>query len=686
MESVMQRCLRTPSYSNPSQKFSLRPISLLAILLFSILFFSTKTFAQWPGNAPVNPPADSFRIDGTLKANTAVGDWVQGTGTGGYVIQQVSGVWQPVNSSTTTFIRDDYNSTSDLIFSGSGFSDNPNNWKWTTGKATNKCDISTSMFHLTSSSNSKWIILGGDRYTTVGTSYIDFEFYQGVLTRNANGSFTSVAADGTSSLALTGGRTPGDFVLSMEYSNGGVNATVHYYKWENSGGWKYVEHAIPTIPHPYEPFGAVSAFGKTNGDSTDVPFGAFGTTKYIPFAFVEAAVNIDAILGGGCLGTGLNIKTVFVKTKASDSYNAALKDFVEPQAVSFHVGSESFHYSNDKFCKSEVTATPIYSGSGTFTAIAYGTATSPGLLFTDHNPISNNGVIDLVNSAVGSYIITYEFNTGGGCTGSQKDTITINANPTISSPAAVCVGSTITLSPTTGGTWSSSDNAKATVTNAGVVTGVAAGSVTFTFTVTGTGCSNTTSSVTVNAKPPAPTITITEPSLCGSATATLTVTNPIAGGIYTLTQESGGISPVIVTYSSGTLSFPGLIAGKGYNITVSSNGCSSSSASCIDPGLATPGSPINIDNVTESQTTVRAYPNPFSDKVKFVVTSSVGGKGSLDVYNMLGQKIKTVYQGFIAAGMQTFELSLPTQQIANLVYVLRVGDKKMSGKLLQINQ
>jgi len=29
---------------------------------------------------------------------------------------------------------------------------------------------------------------------------------------------------------------------------------------------------------------------------------------------------------------------------------------------------------------------------------------------------------------------------------------------------------------------------------------------------------------------------------------------------------------------------------------------------------------------------------------------------------------------------------LPTKQISNLVYVLRIGDKKMSGKLLQINQ
>jgi len=29
---------------------------------------------------------------------------------------------------------------------------------------------------------------------------------------------------------------------------------------------------------------------------------------------------------------------------------------------------------------------------------------------------------------------------------------------------------------------------------------------------------------------------------------------------------------------------------------------------------------------------------------------------------------------------------LQTQQVANLVYVLRMGDKKMTGKILQINK
>ena len=46
----------------------------------------------------------------------------------------------------------------------------------------------------------------------------------------------------------------------------------------------------------------------------------------------------------------------------------------------------------------------------------------------------------------------------------------------------------------------------------------------------------------------------------------------------------------------------------------------------------------------------------------------------------MGQAVKTFYTGFIVAGTQTFEFSLPTQQVANLVYVLRIGDKKVTEK------
>ena len=76
-------------------------------------------------------------------------------------------------------------------------------------------------------------------------------------------------------------------------------------------------------------------------------------------------------------------------------------------------------------------------------------------------------------------------------------------------------------------------------------------------------------------------------------------------------------------------------------------------------------------------------PNPFSSQVRFVINSTEQGNGTLDIYNMLGQKIKTLYQGNIPAGASYFDLKLPAQS-RNLVYVLRIGDQKITGEIVQI--
>src|SRR5678815_726431 len=74
--------------------------------------------------------------------------------------------------------------------------------------------------------------------------------------------------------------------------------------------------------------------------------------------------------------------------------------------------------------------------------------------------------------------------------------VTVKALPVVSTSAtSVCIGSTITLTPATGGTWVSNDPSKATVSG-NTVSGVAAGSVTFTFTDATTNCSSTTAAVT----------------------------------------------------------------------------------------------------------------------------------------------------------------------------------------------
>jgi hypothetical protein len=117
----------------------------------------------------------------------------------------------------------------------------------------------------------------------------------------------------------------------MEYSNGGTNATVHFYFWKLVGStYKYVEQSIPLN----------TAFAMTNGANASVPFDAFGNTTYSAYQFVEAAINLTSFFGSIDACLGLNIKTVIVKTKASDAETAALGDFAEPIQVNFAFGTE----------------------------------------------------------------------------------------------------------------------------------------------------------------------------------------------------------------------------------------------------------------------------------------------------------------------------------------------------------
>src|SRR5207249_2868334 len=86
-----------------------------------------------------------------------------------------------------------------------------------------------------------------------------------------------------------------------------------------------------------------------------------------------------------------------------------------------------------------------------------------------------------------------------------------------------------------------------------------------------------------------------------------------------------------------------------------------------------------------SPTKVLAAPNPFNDRIRFTVESAVSGQGHLELYNMLGQKVATVFQGYVQKGQaQTIQFSVPGPQRTNLIYVFSVGDQRTSGKLIGI--
>ena len=110
--------------------------------------------------------------------------------------------------------------------------------------------------------------------------------------------------------------------------------------------------------------------------------------------------------------------------------------------------------------------------------------------------VTNAGLVTGLAASAG---VTFTFTDNTTTLSSTTSSVVINALPVVSTPSAdLCIGCTMNLSPNSAGTWVSSDATKATVTNAGLVTGVAASTgVTFTFSNGTTTCGSTTSSVAI---------------------------------------------------------------------------------------------------------------------------------------------------------------------------------------------
>ena len=78
------------------------------------------------------------------------------------------------------------------------------------------------------------------------------------------------------------------------------------------------------------------------------------------------------------------------------------------------------------------------------------------------------------------------------------------------------------------------------------------------------------------------------------------------------------------------------------------------------------------------------YPNPFNPSCDILYALPQACRVWLGIYDIQGQKIRTVYQGYISAGANFFDLSLPENSRAEYIYVLKMGDRKVSGKLMQM--
>jgi hypothetical protein len=292
-----------------------------------------------------------------------------------------------------------------------------------------------------------------------------------------------------------------------------------------------------------------------------------------------------------------------------------------------------------------------------------------------------------------------------GCFNSSPVTRTVD--PVAGCPLVprdpVCSGTTHTytadVAPASTESWTWSVNNGATivsVADGGIANGgqsikVTAGTQSFTLTLTkkfaNTNLSDQvcTYPVTVNPLAAPPDVTYNAPS-CTQSSFSITINNPEIGSTYTVTQLDNN-SVTTAPYASGALIITGLHVGQGFSVTsTTSAGCKSNPFDC---GTFTHSARIRNSVTTVEQTilqpTVLAAPNPYNDRIHFSVKSPVSGKGSLELYNMLGQQVKVVYRGNIEKGMvHTFEYNVPGAQRSNLIYMFRIGNYKTTGKLINL--
>ncbi len=286
------------------------------------------------------------------------------------------------------------------------------------------------------------------------------------------------------------------------------------------------------------------------------------------------------------------------------------------------------------------------------------------------------------------------------CTNSIAISLTVNSRPgtitaDVTSPTCGVATGTITVtSSTVGLTFSLNSANLANFTNAtGVFGSLAPGSYVIRSKSTA-GCisEGITKEVAAapGATPAADVLIVTNPS-CSSSTGSLRVVQ--AGSLADYNTSIFEFSNGGAFTNSPVFSFK---AGEGYSITVrriNDHTCFATTSCAGEAPIAEQGGTANSESQLNQETMisplrigVKAIPNPFADRVRFAVTNQRAGDGTLDVFNMQGQKIKTVYSGYVPAGTSYYDLEVVGQSSGQLIYILRIGSEKLSGKLIRVNK
>jgi Prealbumin-like fold domain len=151
-----------------------------------------------------------------------------------------------------------------------------------------------------------------------GTTNMDFEFNQS----------STISANGKTPV-----RTAGDLLIQYDLAQGGTNPQLFLSRWVTSGAGSLCEasNSTPCWGARVNLSAAGDAAGSIN--TSAIPAAeSDGLGSVSPRTFGEAQLDFDALTGGGCVGFG----SAYLKSRSSDSFTAAVKDFIAPKTLNLN--------------------------------------------------------------------------------------------------------------------------------------------------------------------------------------------------------------------------------------------------------------------------------------------------------------------------------------------------------------
>ncbi len=531
---------------------------------------------------------------------------------------------------------------------------------------------------------------GTTTFTNTTTGGVWSSVFTSIATINTTGAITTIGA-GTDTIKYTLTTACGTAVASkalkvLPQASAGlitgtpsvcVGATTALSNTVTGGAWSTANAARATITTTGVVYGISAGtvlvsyqFINSCGTATDtmlvtvLPLPTAGTITGADSVCQGATTTLtDAITGG-------------VWSNYNDGYSNVSTSGVVTGVGS---GTDTIYYSVTNSCGTAVAKHPLTVKPLPDAGNIFGTLTAcPGTTVTaaDATPggvwSSSNTGVATINAAglitgvtAGTSTISYTVTTSCG-SASATNTVTINAVPvagTISGTTTFCQGATTTLtsSGTTGGTWSSSNTAVATVDGAGVVTGVAGGTANITYNITNVcGTAATSTAITVNPLPNAGTIVGTA-TICPTATTTLS--DAISGGVWSSSNTSVATinsSGFVTAVSSGTTTIS-------YGVT---NGCGTVYATLA----FTVSAPTSAGTISGSTTVCSGANTPLSSTVTGGTWSASNGRATV---NSTTGSVTGVSNG---ADTITYTVT-NTCGTASATYVVTVGAPASAGTI-----